>query len=299
MDRVYFDGRVEVHLRYESKWTFLDNLPSIDLTDLNSSQVSICSGARTKYYDPGKDRFIKFPIRLQGVYWKNAICEELAYHVGGLLGFDVLESKVHRVDKSFDDLSMDSLFARLCSVSDNMLKPDEVLITFEELLLASGVSLDIKLKQKSVMGRFNHLIVTVQNFTGLDVTSYLTQVVILDYLMGNENRTLDNLAIAFNPVKREFRLLPISSNGASLFETCMKYIDLPVDKRASHIDGKPFARDLKAVALQLTDVFKVDLPQCISLSGLMFPSINALVYFSSAADTLGIQVSKDGVNILG
>ena len=100
--------------------------------------------------------------------------------------------------------------------SKNFLEENESLVTFYRLYYSEfGGNLAERLAKISTMEeRIAFALKMIRSLTGLDVTDYLKKIFMLDMIVLNEDRHVNNLAVIFDGT--EFRPAPIFDNGVSL-----------------------------------------------------------------------------------
>lgn len=124
----------------------------------------------------------------------------------------------------------------------NFLKEGEELVTFYRLYYNEfGKDLSQVLAAKETMEeRIEYVIQFIQQSCGLDVRDYLKKVIMLDMLVLNEDRHLNNLAVIFQA--DHFVCAPIFDNGVSLL-TANQSVNwnFSVEENVKRVIARPFS----------------------------------------------------------
>ena len=94
--------------------------------------------------------------------------------------------------------------------------------------------------------RIGYMEELVRNVTGIeDFGVYLTKMLEIDAFFLNEDRHTNNIALLYDPAKREYRLCPFFDMGLSLFSDTRESYPFGKDFAACRktICAKPFSRD--------------------------------------------------------
>lgn len=130
--------------------------------------------------------------------------------------------------------------------SKNFLPPLTNIMTVEDIIRLSHNKTGTKfLDNKSTKERIETIVDLVEEYTGLNhFGEYLTTILELDYLVLNEDRHLNNIAILVSN-DRKFDYCPIFDNGAAfLSDTHIDYpLDTPIRCHLNKVKAKPFSTD--------------------------------------------------------
>ena len=126
--------------------------------------------------------------------------------------------------------------------SKNFLMEHESLLTFYRLYYSEfGGNLAERLAKIPTMEeRIAFTLKMVRSITGLDVTDYLKKVLMLDMVVLNEDRHVNNLAVIFDGSK--FRPAPIFDNGISLLTANVSVNwHFQVEENVKRVIARPFS----------------------------------------------------------
>lgn len=132
--------------------------------------------------------------------------------------------------------------------SRNFRAQGEELVTLERIARScTGFGLAKQMAHIADVGeRIGYMEELVRNVTGIeDFGVYLTKMLEIDAFFLNEDRHTNNIALLYDPAKREYRLCPFFDMGLSLFSDTREAYpfgkDFAVCREA--ICAKPFSRD--------------------------------------------------------
>ena len=113
----------------------------------------------------------------------------------------------------------------VCTCED-FLQKDEIYITFEEVCFKYQGELltDLIKRYRTCKDRINKTIEIINNYTYLDITDYLRDILSLDRLLLNEDRHFKNLGVIRNINTRKYKIAPIFDNGRSLGSDFRKFL---------------------------------------------------------------------------
>lgn len=126
--------------------------------------------------------------------------------------------------------------------SKNFLKENESLVTFYRLYYSEfGGNLAERLAKISTMEeRIAFALKMIRSLTGLDVTDYLKKIFMLDMIVLNEDRHVNNLAVIFDGT--EFRPAPIFDNGVSLLTANLSVNwHFSMEENVKRVIARPFS----------------------------------------------------------
>ncbi|MBR1741363.1 MAG: hypothetical protein IJ733_05745, partial [Lachnospiraceae bacterium] len=121
--------------------------------------------------------------------------------------------------------------------------------------------------------------------TGSDCLDYLVVMSLIDYLVGNEDRHLNNFGIM-----SDRSIAPLFDFGLGLFEHDLVYEDLHFRDCIKKMNSKPFNRDnQKVIGFLQKEINIFDyLPDTLDLEGVVIPSVKATLYIKSCCSNLSI-----------
>lgn len=204
----------------------------------------VCSskGNQRKWYDVNNKLFIKEQFFYQGTYWNDYMVELQTCNFANQMKFNNVTVVSQKLCKIIDDDSKEETFGVVSKDfrCDNF--KDFYYISFKRLLDKEGIDWNESL----FPGRnFRFVLEIINRMTGLDYREYLIIMCVLDYLVGNEDRHLNNFGVLYNGT--EYQLAPLFDFGLGLFEHDKKYKDKSLEKCLSLMNGKPFHNDLSAI----------------------------------------------------
>lgn len=132
--------------------------------------------------------------------------------------------------------------------SRNFRAEGEELVTLERIARScTGFGLAKQMAHIADVGeRIGYMEELVRNVTGIeDFGVYLTKMLEIDAFFLNEDRHTNNIALLYDPAKREYRLCPFFDMGLSLFSDTREAYPFGKDFAACRgaICAKPFSRD--------------------------------------------------------
>ena len=148
---------------------------------------------------------------------------------------------------------------RVGCYSENFLKNDEQLITFENLYYVNvGESLTEKIAHlDGVAARIQFVKESVQCYTGLDVSEYVDTIIALDFLIRNGDRHLNNMAII--RTASGYRVAPIFDNGDAFFSSYQKFEPwLTMEECLDRCTAKPFSGSFDAQFSCIGNKLRID-----------------------------------------
>lgn len=193
--------------------------------------ISTSKGNQEKYYDDSEHRYIKMPFEYQGVLWKDYIVEYLSSRLISeehLLGVEVVQQDIAKTQEGIS-----------CVISkDFNFETGTEWVSIHRLLLANGLDIDDKMFPTD---RFNLIKDLCLKEYKVDITNYLIVMIVLDYLLLNEDRHLNNFGIC-RTQEGEFTMAPLFDFGLGLFEHNKIYLNKPLSKALAYVECKPFAK---------------------------------------------------------
>lgn len=127
----------------------------------------------------------------------------------------------------------------------------------------------------------------------LDITDYLIVMSLIDYLIGNEDRHLNNFGCIAKG-KSAFSIAPLFDFGLGLFEHDRKYEGVSFRDCLSIMESKPFSPDNQDIINYLSKNYVIDkyLPKILDLSHCEIPSPKAGSYLRNRCKILNIDLQE-------
>lgn len=132
-------------------------------------------------------------------------------------------------------------------ISENFLTVDKKLITVYRLFQSNGINIGSELKGLSIVQSINHICDIVTSITGIsDFKDWLISLLKNDFLVLNEDRHFNNIAVIYDSCNRDFSKMPVFDNGAALLSDVNAYpMWNPISKNIEKIKNKPFSPNFK------------------------------------------------------
>jgi len=212
----------------------LDNIV-IDRVWLPIALNSSSKGNQRKWYSKDEDLYLKEQFYHQGVYWQDWKVEVLSYFVAQQCGIG------DKVVKQLPVRIIDGDSTTYGVVSENFLDIREEWVSIYRIMQKFDFELSPRMMP---LDKFNYLRDKVYTYLDLDLKEYLLNMMILDLLMLNEDRHLNNLGVIVkNGVYKE---APLFDFGLGLFEWSKKYAGKTLEQALMYTDARPFDADLYA-----------------------------------------------------
>lgn len=268
------------------------SFPIIDVSDLDSLSSTTSKGNQEKWFHPDMNSYIKAAFDYQDIVWKDYLCEIIAAKLGNQLGLDVVAAFPCRI--------LDVSGVLPGSYTYSFLQDNEDFITFYRIFKHYGYNDDAIVRNQTVCKRIQWVIDRLNEFTSLDLSDYINRMIVLDFLVGDEDRHLNNFGIVVNRNTGKFRMAPLFDNGLSLLEHDRRYLGAPFQFSLKKMDGKPFCKSLKRAYEESRQMFpevpKIDL----DLGGLVLPSRRAFDYLKYSSEVMGLRlVASKEVYVIG
>lgn len=201
------------------------------------SLASSSKGNQRKWVELSTGRYIKEQFFYQGKYWNDWKVELLSSII-----HKTMDTRVKIVEQSPVQLDCGTMAV----ISDNFCAEDETFISFNRIIQRKGIEYNEKLFP---LEKFEFVKNTVLEECGIDITEYLIVMAVIDYILLNEDRHLNN----FGVIKGSYgyREAPLFDFGLGLFEHDKKYEGKLYDTAVLRINGKPFCEDMQAILYAL------------------------------------------------
>lgn len=254
-------------------------IPSFDTNHLTELQLlSTSKGNQRKWYKDGL--YIKEQFYYQNKYWRDDLVENIASCIGQQFETNEYVLEQHLCTINDGNNSTHGVFSKdFCSEGEKYL-------SLQRLLDTNKSSFDTDM---GCPERYEFLLNFLQEVTDLPFGRYLDTMIILDYLVGNEDRHLNNIGVIWNGTK--FRYAPLFDFGLGLFEHDRKYEGVPFAKCLNKMESKPFSSDnQRIVDYRLNYGIQIKLPKKLILSNCEIPSMKAGSYLRNRCLKLGIEL---------
>lgn len=240
---------------------------------LNSSS----KGNQRKWYVDGK--YVKEQFFYQGKYWKDNYVEVIASTIA-----EQIQDLSPVVEQHLCKIRFNGCVTEGC-YSDNFCKNNERFLSFKRLCDLK----DISICDSSDCVEKYHWCLSVLNSVDIDFTNYLQSMILLDYLVGNEDRHYNNFGLIATPTG--YSVAPLFDFGLGLFEHDLCYAGVPFRECLSMMQSKPFSRDNQVIMNYVLDHGAADLlPERLDLTGVVIPSQKAGSYLLNRCKILGIKL---------
>lgn len=237
---------------------------SNDFVELIS--VSSSKGNQKKFISKDKQIFVKMQFDYQGRKWNDDLVEVVASNLGTQFGFYCLRQYLGVIDGL--DCSCSKVFNGKF-IAYKRIDPDAGLYDYRD-----GVD------------QLKFAINCIKRKTDVDCSRYFYQMLLLDYLVCNEDRHLYNFGVL--QTVNGNTVAPLFDFGLGLFEHYNVYNGkdlLSAEKAASK---KPFGKRLPLIEW-LEKEYGFDRPVSVDLNGFIFPSKLAEEWLHYALNMLGIK----------
>lgn len=105
---------------------------------------------------------------------------------------------------------------------------------------------------------YNFICSEVSGITGLDMESYISKIILIDYLTFNSDRHLNNIFVLFSNLRGSYRYAPILDNGAALFSNVEVFpLGRNYNSMKSMVSCKPFFSDFDKQIELVDDVLRI------------------------------------------
>ena len=223
------------------------------------------------------DIYVKECFYYQGRYWKDNMVECIASRIGEQIAGDipVLEYGIAKI--------IDNNRTTYGCYSENFCLPGEKYISFQRLLDSKDLYFDCD----NYKDRYNFIIHAMDSITGFSCTEYINTMILLDYLVGNEDRHLNNFGILYK--NGEYRFAPLFDFGLGLFEHDDKYENLPFRECLEIMEAKPFSTNNELIMDYILENWQIKNKK-IDLSSCRIPSAKAGSYLRNRCMHLGLEL---------
>lgn len=214
--------------------TSLANRPRfIDLKNSSIEELTIGStskGNQPKYYNYSTHEYIKEQFCYQGVHWKDYMVEVLSSIIAKQLhtNVEIIQQETVRLSNG-----------KMGCISTDFSKD-----SYEWIPLSRTKCYDECRRER---GKSFKVFSTIKNYfdtMGLDIVEYLTVMIVMDFLLGNEDRHYGNFGFLRNRYG-DISVAPLFDFGLGLFAHDTTYSNVPLLIAIQLMDGKPFDENLQ------------------------------------------------------
>lgn len=196
-----------------------------------------CQNQR-KWYAELNKCYIKEQFYYQGIYWDDYKVEQLSSKLSECLNtLGIVIVKQHIV----------SLGTTYGVVSDDFARDGEYFVSIQRLFQSAGLEYP---EQSFPLTKFNKIVNLVEDCCKLDITDYLIVMCVMDYILLNEDRHLNNFGV-LRDSDGYHRVAPLFDFGLGLFQHDRKYIGKDLSDAYLLVEGKPFNPDMSAIVKAL------------------------------------------------
>lgn len=217
--------------------------------DLTVNIDGTSEGTQTKFY-------------YEGYWYKEDTFDEgiVEYLVSKLLTFSTLPKKSYVV------YEYGKINGKNGCRSKDFLKPGYELITFERIhQRITGTKLSAKKKEFETMeGYIEYTIDFFKKYLDLDIKKYLKNIFTLDYIILNEDRHFNNLAVISDTNNNKYLTAPIFDNGKSLLNGNRSYRSaFPIEENIQKVIALPFSGSHKKMFNYFGKGFSLDVDSAL------------------------------------
>lgn len=260
----------------------MKNIVSFNTVDMLELQlVSTSKGNQRKWYLKEDDVYVKEQFFYQGRCWKDYLVEVIASTIGKQMSVKSAPVVQQNVCKIVD-------FGRISfGVYSSNFATNAKYISVKRVLDSNSLYFE---EEATIAEKWELVLGAMKEFCKLDYTDFLVTMVLLDYLVGNEDRHINNFGVL--ALEDKFQLSPLFDFGLGLFEHDLKYDHVPFRQCLELMYSKPFDRDNQKVINFVSERYNLSdyLPKTLDLSGTEIPSAKAGSYLRNRCMKLGIEL---------
>lgn len=251
--------------------------------DLVEIQLNSTSKGNQRKWIADNTFMIKEQFFYQNVYWKDYLVEVIASTIASQMTcnvISVLEQRECIIRDSVTDAIRHGVYS---SLWDKNLR----------FVSYSRLCDEVFDNKDTIENKWNIVIETIKNATGLDCTEYLIVMSLIDYIVGNEDRHLNNFGVFYNESTYRFEIATLFDFGLGLFEHDRLYEDLSFRKCVESMQCKPFYKNNEKVIDWISlnyDIGKY-FKNGIDLSNVVIPSPKAGSYLRNRCIHLGVHLT--------
>ena len=246
------------------------------------SSMSTSKGNQRKWYEPEKKLYIKEQFWYQGKYWRDDLVECIAAGIA-----EQMNTGSVVVIKQKPCMICENGIYRHGVYSADFTSGDKRFVSLYRLLAINRMEYEMT---NSVEANWYFVRNFLNRFLETDITEYLLVMSLLDYLLGNEDRHLNNLGLLES--NHLFIQAPLFDFGLGLFEHDRRYEGESFRKCLQLMQCKPFASDNQELMNFLVKEYDINqyIPPKLDLSEYEIPSPKAGSYLRNRCLQLGIKL---------
>lgn len=250
---------------------------TFDVTPVNDAFNTSSKGNQRKWFLPQSNTYIKEELFYRNKRWQDYLCEVISSELFLHFNFDM---PVPFVDYNVCYIKCSGEETVGC-ISKNFMTPTEEFISFRRLL--DRMQIDIR-PSIGFEELWNLMITVLSQHVGYNVTDELTYMFIVDFLMGNQDRHMNNFGVCRDWITNKYTLVPLFDTGMSLLQASESY----------DVTMRPFGiRSLDCIQEILKrNPILWKLPDEIDVTRCSFPSEQSLEFFVKNAEMLNINVCR-------
>lgn len=214
-------------------------LEFVDVEELEElALMSSSKGNQRKWFDSKNKCYIKEQFYYQGVYWADWKVEAMSSIVSRDIDVGVQILKQTPVLLSTGNYGV---------ISHNFCEQGESFLSFKRILDKNSLEYNQNIFP---MDNFESVIDIVKSECNLDITNYLIVMCVLDYVLLNEDRHLNNFGVVSGVTG--FRQAVLFDFGLGLFEHDRRYNGRNYESAYQRTVGKPFHSDMFSILVALS-----------------------------------------------
>lgn len=247
----------------------------IDVTDIEAMFSTSSKGNQRKWYVSSGDFYVKEALYYKGKYWKDYLCEVIASEIYKQFNMPI---PIPFIEYSVCYIKCGNSIVPGC-LSKNFLTPMEELVTFGRLLGRQGIEFPV---HSDFDSKWNLILDVMNSYMSYDIVDELVYMFVIDFLMGNEDRHINNFGLCRDIRTNKFYLIPMFDTGMSLLQ----------GSDAGTPVMRPFGMNSVECMQNILRKRNITgmLPNSIDVSKCSFPSEQSLKMFVSNAHMLNIDV---------
>lgn len=250
---------------------------TIDVTELDALFSTSSKGNQRKWFVETGDIYVKEALWYRNRYWRDYLCEVIASEIYKAFNMPI---PIPYVDYSVCYIKCGDKIVP-GSLSKNFLTEFEELITFGRLLDRQGIEFPIKADFDT---KWNLIVEVLNKHMTYDVTEDLVYMFVVDFLMGNEDRHINNFGLCRDWRTNKFMMIPLFDTGMSLLQ----------GSDSAQPIMRPFGiRSVDCIQLILKKrniIYK--LPEVLDISKCSFPSKQSMDMLMENARLLSLDVKR-------
>lgn len=252
-----------------------------DIISLQTASTS--KGNQPKWYHKDSDLYIKAQFYYQNKYWRDDLVEIIASVIGSQLNLSDKNVSVLDQYPCTIELAGQSMYG---VYSKNFCKKEERYLSFQRIMDLNELDYPFT---ASIGAKWDFVIDNIKQICQLDYSDYLIVMSIIDFLVGNEDRHLNNFGLLTD--ENSYKLVPLFDFGLGLFEHDRRYEGLPLRECIKKMECKPFHHNPSKVIDYIKCRYPLEnyLPSKISFRDCIFPSAKATSYLLNRCRYLGIE----------